>query len=339
MEENSDHDPEVGAEQPVETVALDVIHTTILHVVQHLSVVKIGRSFDEEFITGNLFGGISACFPLFSAILGGDHPANRELFWGQFKKSRSKRGHEKEYEAGSGADFAIAICVDDDDYRVAMFQAKCALNRRIDVHQRPPKPEPVPDPSDPTAAKRIEPTWREAQLVVLVNKGLEIMGLIQSRRKTAVEDLHWVHYVCYGDEGMRCLPVCDMKGKYEEEKTNLSKNYVEITDRHTTFQDLIDRGLGEWRTPAQSNGWLRFNRERAASVFPTFLELTDLYFADQGTDRRALSLGLPNATQFVDKIVADPFATDVIAERLKQARAATQNATTQTPGHRRRKLT
>ena len=255
---------------------------------------------EEEFITAALFGSLGAAFPLCAEFIGTDTESGAQCYWGQYRKSKAGHGEDKDYESIVGADFALAFGVNDDDFRIAVFQAKTVKNSSIDLHQQSPKP-------------RVEGVQPPPQIVKLAYRGSRIVreALLGGGpdHPPRFAQLSWIHYVAYPEvpapaiasqasapDEIRCVALSTLQSAFEAEAreprggTHLSIGPALPTLLDTLLAAVADVGYLEFGKP-----WLRMSRQQAERALPPLVELTNLYFIGEGSDGLRLFKSLTQA--------------------------------------------
>jgi hypothetical protein len=274
-----------------------VFSTTRLQQVQHV------HQLDEETITAALLGSLATAFPFCAEIIGNDADNPTTCYWSQFKKTKPSADRPQDHEATSGADFALAIRVGDDDLRLALFQAKRSKKGgdEIDVHQRVAQPrEPGKD-------------WRDAQIVALAKFGKNLMEHIGCQQH-ALEDLKWVHYVGYHQDVARCLPLARLRDAYlvDDVPRAVSKNMVSVLPTDPTFLEVLLASM-HYATLQHEAKWLRLTKKQAEDHLPDLIDLTTLYLLDETRGEGALELA--------DKVF-EAKATAIANRHKREAEAA-----------------
>jgi hypothetical protein len=264
--------------------------------------------FDEETITGALLGGLNSVFPFCVSIFGDDKIVER-CCWGHFSKHESSLNPS---EAQSGADFALVVYDTRNLARLALFQAKKveldegpnSLRKQSDRDKKHTNIEPYVQQKKITVISGLRPVsvaerrwlmdvhrrpklpdsnndvWREAQLLKLVEFGLEVLKhrsscidaifariynllkaakyrpfghkhskrlknmrryLASKRRTVSFDSLDWLHYLAYASGSQRAA------AQNETEKNKTATEIQEIL-----CVPVCNLGEARWREMANS---------------------------------------------------------------------------------------
>lgn len=262
---------------------MTVADATLIYAVTRLQQVQLVPELDEESITAALFGSLSAAFPFCVETIGNDKDVETDCYWSQFKKTKPSNNRPQDHESKSGADFALALRVGDDDLRVALFQAKRGevSNNALNVHRR------VGPPNGNVNSK----DWRDAQIVTLVKRGIEIMDLVSPGQVHEIEDLTWIHYLGYYQGAARCIPLSRLRSAFEIDNVAaiVSSNMVNLRVSDPVFTKVLLSAVSQV-TPSRKAQWLTMTWDQATKNLPKLLPLTTLYFVDEGRGKGTVGL-------------------------------------------------
>jgi hypothetical protein len=255
---------------------MSAIDAALYYVVSRLQQQQLSGHLEEEVITSSLMGSMSSTFPLSIALFGTGEPQNTECYWAQYRKAKPTGVSQKDFEAVSGADFALVLRLGDDLCRVALFQGKKGEVSRlpggkINLHRR----------CDPPKGNIDDPTWRPAQMVALRDAGVAIMDAIDPGVVHTIEHLCWIHYLGYFDKLARAIQMADLGGHLAREETNKTFriNAVELRATDPVFLHVLLAGLGSDKDAARY--WLPMTWKQACDHLPALRNLTELYLADE----------------------------------------------------------
>jgi len=250
---------------------MSATHAALLHACHQLDQLKKSAQHEDS-ISGFFSGAIASAFPFCADFVGADSEFETHCYWGQFKKTKAGKENPMTYESESGADFALAFRSMNKKYKVAIFQAKKA-NGGLDLYRRPPEP-------DPGTA------WRRSQLATLASYGRIILKSLGQDYRT-LEDLHWIHYLSYGDGKIEHLQLSKLRPEFTTQlkldKQGLRGSIlVQPNDaRFNDFEPLLVRGISSAAGTTRAAGWLTIPDDQLEGILPELAKLTDVYIVDE----------------------------------------------------------
>lgn len=151
---------------------------------------NITTDHDEETITAAILGAFTATAPF--CCLAYQPTVDPSYLWVRYAKS----GSGLMTEPGRGADFALIICLPDGTFRLSVFQAKMSkgVGSFSIRHISPSRvnPQKLPEP----------------QFLRLADYGLDVLsGLSDASSPPTFSDLHWLHYLVYESNKIRCSSI------------------------------------------------------------------------------------------------------------------------------------
>ncbi len=322
------------ADEPAGVHVTGPIEETFKRTLDTLHKKLTAENLGEEGFTSSLLGGLTC---MFSEVVRQVPCAKGPIAcsWGSY----SKRGIEDpNSEAASGADSCLVIFDDQDNVRLAMFQAKRAekrakprppdahlapqltgiedlVDQSVNIHERPKRP----------AHLAMATPWRASQAIVLSraatciaeSKGnpnhlcvrLNATAICPCNSDADVDyaKLHWVHYLIYTDQA----PACSSFSRIPAEKfrreahDSTTSNVVRIkSDDQTTFINVALSGLA-----GRELYWLPMKLAELKGRLPTLLAVMHVYVADDKTGGRfamELSDGLQDVVVDFTRECFDP---------------------------------
>lgn len=261
---------------PVEAVLLNAVLT--------LETIFKASDFDEETITAALLGSIAGGFPWVAREIGAREELATSVAWGHYTKAAPSTKQAKsqteqrrdDSEQKHGADFALAIGLEDGMTRLALFQAKRQATKgsnKITISKSPRRDEQA-----------------NKQLLALKTHAFNLMNSAL-HPNPGVKDLHWVHYLGYMLSGVRCIPLSTLAADELACIAVPSKRFyaIPVTEESPSFFDVLKCGMADTalvrdkkgRTTRKSpRGWLELTDQEAKDRLPHLRQLMPVYVAE-----------------------------------------------------------
>ncbi|XGB23541.1 hypothetical protein KX924_12480 [Streptomyces sp. II-2-2-2] len=266
--------------------ALDPMHLALVWTMARTKTIAGVQDYDEESYTSTILGGAAVAAPLL-AVFGGHNPADQVTCgFGTFRKSGGAKTPLS--ETATGSDFCLVVGHDEENAKVAIFQAKkleSNVKSRVLSIRRGPAESAKPHFQMTMLlafvcrilAQSQAPSFKEfASDATSIAAASRLEKFRSHQVKALVKHIDWVHYVVYQDGEATTLPFNQLdQSCIEAEISRAAQTSHKLTKPRAPFIDTMTEGLS-----GKGAGWLVLPRTVIKKFLPELIEMGAIVVVD-----------------------------------------------------------